>query len=112
MRGLGGGKPNLIYGTTDNGVVGDRRSTVESGPPVEQGKTEQILVHVRKQDTERKGRRSSLETHSQEIKEVKDVTRHLAREFEILIDVIKEVITNCQKMEQAVKKRDGRKKAC
>jgi hypothetical protein len=42
------------------------------GPPVNHGKTDQILTHV--QEKESKGIKSLLGTRKQEIKEIKDVT--------------------------------------
>jgi hypothetical protein len=49
------------------------------GPPVVQGKIKQILVHVQNQEKESKGIKSLLNTHSQEIKQIKDVTRPMPK---------------------------------
>jgi hypothetical protein len=47
--------------------------------------------------------KSLLETHSQEIKEIKAVTRDLGPKFYKLIEAINEVITNDTQIKQTVK---------
>jgi hypothetical protein len=54
------------------------------GPPVDQGKIGQILACVTNKEKERKEIKSLLETHSQEIKEIKNVTHDLGPKFEKL----------------------------
>lgn len=61
-----------------------------------------------KQEKESKGIRCLLETHKQEIKKIKCVTRDLGPKFEELIEVINKVITNYKQIMQTVKEWAGR----
>jgi outer membrane PBP1 activator LpoA protein len=77
-------------------------SWLNPGPPVDQGTTDQTLTHVRNQE-ERKGIKNLLETHKQEIQEIKDATRDLGPTFDKLIKVMNELITNYKQTKQTVK---------
>jgi DNA repair ATPase RecN len=72
------------------------------GPPVCQGKIDQILAHLRNQEKSKRIK-SLLESHKQEINKIKDKTRVFGPKCEKLIEAMYEVFTNYKQIEQAVK---------
>jgi hypothetical protein len=63
----------------------------------------QILTHVKYQEKECEGIKSSPECHKQEIIHLEEGTRALAAKFEKLSEIIKEVISDNKKIKQTVR---------
>jgi hypothetical protein len=66
---------------------------VNPGPPAEQEKTNQILIHMRNQEKDSKVL-NLLQTHNQEMAKMKKGTNVLSLKFEKLTEVIDKVISD------------------
>jgi hypothetical protein len=72
---------------------------VNSGPQVEQGKINQILAYVKKQEKESKIIKQMVELHKQEMVEMKKSTDALGLKF----DRLSEIMNNYGQVKQAIK---------
>jgi chromosome segregation ATPase len=81
---------------------------VNLGPLVEQEKIDQILTHVRNQEKESNVIKSLLESHNQEMTEMKKGSNALGLKFEKLTEVIDEVISDYKEIKQSVRQWEER----
>jgi hypothetical protein len=84
----------LVYGAGDNGGVGDWRNGVEYRATSGSGEDRSNFRSCGK---------GLLEIHNQEIKGIKDITRDLGPEFQKMIKVVSEVITDYKHIKQTMK---------
>jgi hypothetical protein len=77
---------------------------LNSDPPSEQDKLDQILAHMRNQECERKAIQKCLETHSQEMTNVIKETKEVKEKLEEISETIRGVIKGFRQMEQTREK--------